>query len=71
MISGIVAIALIVPVFLYRHYVQDKGVFPASMLADLSPDGKSLGQPKAGMLPYLTLAAGVLTVAVAYVIFWT
>ena len=43
----------------------------ANMLADLSPDGKSLGQPKAGMLPYLTLAGGVLTVLVAYMIFWT
>ena len=63
LISGIVAIALIIPVFVYRHFVQDKGVFPANMLADLSPDGKSLGQPKAGMLPYLTLAGGVLTVA--------
>ena len=71
LISGIVAIALIIPVFVYRHFVQDKGVFPANMLADLSPDGKSLGQPKAGMLPYLTLAGGVLTVAVAYMIFWT
>jgi amino acid transporter len=71
LISGIVAIALIIPVFIYRHYVQDKGVFPANMLADLSPDGKTLGKPKAGMLPYVTLAAGVLTAAVAYVIFWT
>ena len=71
LISGIVAIALIIPVFVYRHFVQDKGVFPANMLADLSPDGKTLGQPKAGILPYVTLAAGVLTVAVAYMIFWT
>jgi amino acid transporter len=69
--SGIVAIALIIPVFIYRHYVQDRGVFPATMLADLSPDGRGLGEPKAGMLPYLTLAGGVLTAAVAYVIFWT
>ena len=71
LVSGIVAIALIIPVFIYRHFVQDKGVFPPNMLADLSPDGKSLGQPKAGMLPYLTLAGGVLTVLVAYMIFWT
>jgi hypothetical protein len=26
-----VAVALIMPVFCYRHFVQDKGVFPASM----------------------------------------
>ena len=71
LISGIVAIALIIPVFVFRHFVQDKGKFPPNMLADLSPDGKTLAAPKAGMLPYLTLAAGILTALVGYVIFWT
>ena len=69
--SGIVAIALIIPVFVYRHFIQDKGQFPPDMLADLSPDGRSLGQPKAGLLPYATLAAGILAAVVGYVIFWT
>jgi hypothetical protein len=69
--AGLVAIALIVPVFVYRHFIQDKGVFPADMLADLSPDGKALGAPKAGFLPYATLAAGVAVAVVGYVIFWT
>jgi hypothetical protein len=71
LMSGIVAIAMIVPVFIFRHFIQDKGIFPANMLADLTPDGGRLGERKAGMLPYITLAAGVLTVAIAYVIFWT
>jgi amino acid transporter len=71
LISGIVAIALIIPVFVYRHYIQDEGRFPPAMLADLSPDGKTLGEPKAGLLPYLTLAGGILTAAIAYLIFWT
>jgi hypothetical protein len=69
--GGIVAVALTIPVFIFRHYVQDKGVFPANMLADLSPDGKPLGSPKAGMLPYITLAAGVVVAAAGYLIFWT
>jgi hypothetical protein len=69
--AGIVAVALIIPVFIFRHYVQDKGVFPANMLADLSPDGKPLGAPKAGMLPYVTLVAGVIVAAAGYFIFWT
>ena len=68
---GVVAIALIIPVFIYRHFIQDKGQFPATMLADLSPDGRSLGEPKAGLLPYATLGAGVLAAALGYVIFWT
>jgi amino acid transporter len=69
--AGIIAIALIIPVFVFRHFVQDKGVFPAAMLSDLSTDGKTLAAPKAGMLPYLTLAAGIATALIGYVIFWT
>ena len=68
--SGIVAIALIVPVFAYRHYVQDKGVFPSGMLTDISGHGGSLADRKAGALPYYTLLGGVATVVVAYYIFW-
>ena len=62
---------MIVPVFVFRHFVQDKGKFPADMLADLSPDGKPLSAPKAGMLPYATLAAGIAVAAAGYFIFWT
>lgn len=69
--AGIVAIALIVPVFVFRHYIQDKGVFPAGMLADLTPTGGKIGERKAGMLPYVTLAAGVGVAAIGYVMFWT
>ena len=69
--AGIVAIALIVPVFASRHFIQDKGVFLERMLADLSPEGKPLGPPKAGVLPYVTLAAGVGVAALGYIIFWT
>jgi hypothetical protein len=71
LMSGIVTVALVIPVFIFRHYIQDKGVFPADMLADLSVGGGKLSEKKAGMLPYITLAAGVLTVAIAYLIFWT
>ena len=49
--SGIVAIAMIVPVFIFRHFIQDKGIFPANMLTDLTPDGGRLGERRAGMLP--------------------
>ena len=33
--AGLIAAALIIPVFFFRHYIQDKGEFPAHMLADL------------------------------------
>jgi hypothetical protein len=44
---------------------------PRNLLADLCPDGKPLGAPKAGRLPYVTLAAGVVVAAAGYLIFWT
>jgi amino acid transporter len=69
LITGIVAAALIVPVFLYRHYVTDKGHFPEQMLADLKVDLSALQERKAGSLPYVTLAAGVVVVAVTAYIF--
>ncbi|HEX6014217.1 MAG TPA: APC family permease, partial [Geminicoccaceae bacterium] len=67
--SGLVAMALVVPVFVFRHYVQDRGRFPADMLHDLPVDQRDLSVRRAGNLPYLTLAAGVLVVVVSNWIF--
>jgi amino acid transporter len=60
--AGFIAAALIIPVFLFRHYVQDKGVFPAHMLEDLNLKPGDLAVKKAGYLPYITLVAGVAVV---------
>jgi hypothetical protein len=62
---GLGAAALILPVFAFRHYVQDKGQFPAHMLEDLGLKAGDLGQKKAGFLPYLALAAGVAVVLIS------
>jgi amino acid transporter len=67
--AGLITAALIIPVFFFRHYVQDKGVFPARMLEDLQVGEGGAMTRKAGMLPYLTLAGGVVTVLVANWIF--
>jgi hypothetical protein len=56
---------LIIPVFLFRHYVQDKGRFPDHMLEDLNLTDDDLQTRKAGILPYLTLIAGVVVVLIA------
>jgi amino acid transporter len=69
LMSGVVAILLVVPVFAFRHYYQDKGQFPPEMLSDLHVDERDLSRRKAGSLPYLTLAAGVLVVIVSNWIF--
>lgn len=52
---GLAFAALIIPVFLFRHYVQDRGKFPDHMLEDLNLKSQDLGARKAGILPYLTL----------------
>ncbi|MGV1827676.1 APC family permease [Agrobacterium vitis] len=57
--AGIITAALIIPVFFYRHYIQDRGQFPAEMLEDLGVKPGDVMERKAGILPYLTLAAGV------------
>ncbi|HTN98460.1 MAG TPA: APC family permease [Nordella sp.] len=66
---GFVLAALIIPVFAYRHYVQDGGRFPPEALADLGLKGDDLGERKAGMWPYLALAAGLVVVLVANWVF--
>ena len=63
LMTGLVFASLILPVFIYRHFVQDKGVFPKSMLEDMHLIGNEAGVTnRAGMLPYAALVAGVLVV---------
>ncbi|WP_439541918.1 APC family permease [Hyphomicrobium sp.] len=63
--AGFIAASLIIPVFLFRHFVQDGGKFPPNMLEDLNLTQDDLRSRKAGMLPYLTLVAGVAVVLAA------
>jgi amino acid transporter len=63
--AGLIAAALIIPVFLFRHYIQDKGQFPELMLDDLNVTKADLKVRKAGILPYLTLIAGIAVVLAA------
>jgi amino acid transporter len=67
--AGLIAAALIIPVFWFRHYVQDKGQFPVHMLDDLGLSQSDLAVRKAGMLPYLTLAGGLAVVLISNWIF--
>lgn len=62
--NGLVAVSLIVPVFIFRHYVQDGGVFPAQMREDMMPFPEDAGRRRAGLLPYLAL---LLVVALLWV----
>ena len=55
--NGLIAAALIIPVFLFRHYVQDKGVFPAAVVESDYAAKETPVVPRAGLLPWLALAA--------------
>jgi len=63
--AGLFTASLILPVFWFRHYVQDKGRFPAHMYEDLGVAPGEMASRKAGILPYLTLLAGLATVLIA------
>jgi amino acid transporter len=65
LLSGLIVAAGIVPVFLYRHYVTDKGVFPASMTEDMHLAPEAGVKSSSGWLPFLAVAAGVAVVVVA------
>ena len=63
--NGLLAVLLIIPVFAFRHYIQDKGQFPTSTGADNLVLDEPVVQPKAGFLPHLALIAAAATVGVA------
>lgn len=63
--AGLITAALILPVFWFRHYVQDGGKFPDHMLADLGLTQADLGKKRAGILPYVALIVGVAIVLVS------
>jgi amino acid transporter len=67
---GLIGALLIIPIFIYRHYIQDKGRFPSKMLADLHVSLEALEIRKAGVLPYVTILGGAFIVAAAWWYYW-
>jgi amino acid transporter len=64
--SGLTFAALILPVFVYRHYIVDRGHFPDAMKEDMQLVGSGRVQKRAGILPYATVLAGIIVVAVTH-----
>lgn len=66
---GLVGAAIIIPVFAYRHYVQDKGSFPDTLYEDLPAEGGGRALVRrAGSKPFLVLAGGVLMVVIGQIL---
>jgi len=64
--TGLLAAAMILPVFFYRHYVQDKGQFPAAMQEDMHLGSEEGVGTRAGILPYVTLLGGAAVIYIAH-----
>jgi amino acid transporter len=64
--TGLVFAALIVPVFVYRHYLQDRGAFPSAMVEDLELGSGEKIVNSAGVLPYVALVVGALVVYLSH-----
>ncbi|UDQ87371.1 APC family permease [Xanthobacter autotrophicus] len=65
LVTGLIVSAAIIPVFLFRHYVTDKGQFPAAMMEDMHLKAEPGAGTRAGMLPYLALVLGAVVIIVA------
>jgi amino acid transporter len=64
LLVSIIWAAMILPVFWFRHYVQDKGQFPVREQQELEREEKV--ELRAGILPWLAVAGGVTLVIVAH-----
>ncbi|MGC2029319.1 MAG: APC family permease [Steroidobacteraceae bacterium] len=64
--TGLIFAALIIPVFVYRHYIQDKGTFPPEMAEDLEMVGGEQIVNRAGFWPYAVLVLGMAVVAITH-----
>ena len=64
--TGLVFCALIIPVFIFRHYVQDKGHFPDEMKEDLGHNSGESAIKRAGIWPFVVLGVGIAVVAITH-----
>jgi len=63
---GLAFCSLIIPVFIFRHYIQDKGHFPADMAEDLGHGTGASEIKRAGIWPFVVVAAGIAVVVVTH-----
>jgi Amino acid transporters len=68
-LSGFLWAMLIIPVFFYRHYVTDKGVYPEHMYGDLNIQQGQVLEKKAGYWPNIALAGGLIVFIICYLVF--
>lgn len=62
--AGLISAAIVIPLFVYRHYLTDKGQFQEGMLDGV--DGSAVSEKRAGIWPYVALAAGIVVMLIAH-----
>jgi amino acid transporter len=62
--AGLLSAALVIPLFIYRHYVTDKGKFPEGMLDGVDLEDSNV--KRAGIWPYVTIATGIVVILIAH-----
>lgn len=65
LVTGLIFAILIIPVFLIRHYIQDNGHFPDSLINHVDSYSERNVKNRAGILPYIALIIGIVIVIVA------
>jgi hypothetical protein len=64
--TGLFFSLLIAPLFIYRHYCEDKGLFPKQLLADVQISSEAEMRSKVWFyIPYITLAIAIVVVCVS------
>ncbi len=66
LMTGLLFASLILPVFIWRHYFQDRGVFPPAMIEDLELGSDGRAVTRAGIMPYVILVLGAIVVYVTH-----
>lgn len=66
LLTGLAFACLIVPVFVWRHYIQDRGSFPPAMIEDLELGEGGKAVRRAGIRPYAVLVLGCAIVYVTH-----
>jgi amino acid transporter len=61
--NGLLFAAVVLPIFAYRHYFQDRGHFPAGVQAEIDSAGQ---ERRAGVWPYVALAVGAAVIWIAH-----
>jgi len=64
--NGLIAAGLILPVFVFRHYVQDKGIFPERVRDEMGIAQEGSTSRRAGTLPYLALAGALAVILISH-----